>query len=138
MSTLTISHYIYLTREQRYQLHSGTPLDVVGISVPVWFDKGNTSEPAREVFCNYKLTNEPMSKAIVPFEEGYSINLPQKNKEAIAYQPETSERLLDIKDGGVEGIEFRQNNKVHQGDKKFNIVHFVDIKSDELLKDTLN
>lgn len=147
MATLTISHYIYLDRDQRYQLHAGTPVEVVGVSVPVWFHKGTTSEPAQELFCKYKLTNEAGNKAIMPTEEGYSVNLPQKDKdspedketqEAVAMLQGTSERLLDIKDGGSEMLEFRQYNKVHKDKHEFNVVHFVEIKPDELLSDTLS
>lgn len=149
MATLTVSHYIYLNRDQRYKLHAGESLEVVGISIPVWFDRGNTSEPAREVFCKYRLTNEPINKAIVPSEEGYTINLPQKLElgkedvptevqQAAALQLGTSERLLDVADGGSEWLEFRQYNKVHQDKHHFNVVHFVEIKPDELLVDSLS
>lgn len=149
MATLTISHYLYLSRDQRYKLHAGEPIEITGVSVPVWFHKGSTSEPARELFCKYKITNEPVNKAIVPMDEGYHINLPQKMElakedvpqevqEVAAIQLGTSERLLDIKDGGSEWLEFRQYNKVHQDKHAFNVVHFVEIKPDELLQDTLS
>lgn len=149
MATLTISHYIYLNREQRYKLHEGEVVEIIGISVPVWFHRGNTSEPARELFCKYKLTNEPINKTIMLTDEGYAINLPQKlelGKEevpeevqyAVAVQLGTSDRLLDIKDGGNEWLEFRQYNKVQQKDHEFNVVHFVEIKPDELLYDSMS
>jgi hypothetical protein len=148
MATLTISHYIYLNRDQRYKLHAGEPLEIVGVSVPVWFHKGSTSEPAQELFCKYKLTNEGVNKAIMPSDEGYHINLPQKSQpdkeapeevqEVVGMYLGTSERLLDIKDGGSEVLEFRQYNKVHQDKHAFNVVHFVEIKPDELLHDTLS
>lgn len=149
MATLTVSHYIYLTKEQRYSLHKGEALEVTGVSVPVWFHKGNTSEPAQEIFCKYYLTNEGENKAIVPVDEGYRINLPQKlaiEKEGIPADVQevvsanlgTSDRLLDIADGGAECLEFRQYNKVQKGIHKFNVVHFVEIKPCEILKDTLS
>lgn len=148
MSTLTISHYIYLTKEQRYSLHNGNQLEVIGISVPVWFDKGNTSEPATEVFCKYKLTNDEIGKFIKKSEEGYEINLPQKSeflekdipkeiKGVVEIQLGTSERLLDHEDGGVAALEFRQYTKIDEG-RKYNIVHFVEIKNNEILSDTLS
>lgn len=149
MATLTISHYIYINREQRYALHAGESLEVVGISVPVWFHKGTTSEPAKEIFCKYKITNEAENRAIIPTEEGFNINLPQKmdqdkddtseeTKKAVALRLGTSENLLDYKDGGKEWLEFRQYNKVRQGENEFNVVHFVEIKPDEILSDTIN
>ena len=64
MATLTISHYIYLTKEQRYALHERQPIEAIGISVPVWFNKGNTSEPAKEIFCKYQIANESVNKIV--------------------------------------------------------------------------
>lgn len=147
--TLTVSHYIYLSREQRYAIHEGQKIEVVGISVPVWFDKGNTSEPAKEIFCKYYLTNNPTEKAIIPLDDGYYINLPQRMKildsviadesqEAIDIKILTSKNLLDIKDGGSEWLEFKQFNKVQEEGRNFNAIHFVEIKPEELLTDTLN
>lgn len=148
MATLTVSHYIYLNREQRYKVHSGEFVEVIGISVPVWFYRGTTSEPAKEMFCKYKITNEATDKSILSTKEGYEINLPQKTeldndnspevKEITSIKLGTSERLLDLKDGGTEWLEFRQYNKIEQGKNKFNLIHFVEIKPDELLQDTMN
>lgn len=149
MATLTISHYIYLRREERYKLHNGESLEITGISVPVWFHRGNTSEPAKEIFCKYKLTNEPTNKIIVSTEEGYQINLPQKLElggenvpkevqDVVSVKLGTSERLLDTKDGGSELLEFRQYNKIKKDIQEFNVVHFVEIKPYELLRDTMN
>lgn len=145
MLRLTISHYIYLSRDQRYALHNGEALEIVGTSVPVWFMKGNTSEPAKEVFCKYKLTNQPGNKIINISEEGYCINLPQKIlKEASQDQivnvenSRMSEKLLDIKDGGAEQFEFRQYNNLEKQYGNGSIVHFVEIKPIELLTETLS
>lgn len=149
MTTLTVSHYIYLNRDQRYELHAGETLEIIGISIPVWFHQGSTSEPAKELFCKYTLTNIPEYKLISQTDEGYIINLPQKLelngenvpkevKDVVAVQLGTSERLLDIKDGGSEWLEFRQYNKIQKENKTFNVVHFIEIKPDELLIDTLN
>lgn len=119
MLRLTVSHYIYLSRDQRYALHNGESLEIVGISVPVWFMKGNTSEPAKEVFCKYKITNQPGNRIINLTEDGYCVNLPQKvlkeNSSEEANQAvnlRMSEKLLDIKDGGSERFEFRQYNNL--------------------------
>ena len=147
MATLTISHYVYLNREQRYAIHDLKPVEVIGVSVPVWFNNGNTSEPAKEVFCKYKITNEPINKTIISTEDGYSINIPQKitfdsfSKEfqiAAAMQLGTSEKLLDVKDGGNESLEFRQYNKIQSEDRNFNVIHFVEIKPIEILYQTMS
>ena len=76
-ATLTISHYIYLTREERYALFEGKRLETIGVSVPVWFRKGDTSEPTQEVFCKYTITNKLSFRSIVQNDEGYTLNLPQ-------------------------------------------------------------
>lgn len=141
MATLTISHYVYLTKEQRYALHAGQEVEVVGVSVPVWFQKGTTSEPARELFCKYKLTNEKVNKVISQMEEGYVINLPQKTEATTDETPISSgqsDRLLDITDKGAEFLDFRQYNKVRQEHREFNVVHFVEIKRLETLMETLS
>ena len=141
--TLTVAHNIFLTKEERYKLHAGETIEVIGVSIPVWFKKGTTSEPAQEVFCLYKLMNEAGNRAIMQCDGGYSVNLPQQTSEddpssvKLAGEIPTSDRLLDIKDGGSEWLEFRQYNKVHQGKLKFNVVHFVEIKPIELLQETL-
>jgi hypothetical protein len=129
MATLTVSHNIFLTRDERYRLHKGEKLIVTGVSVPVWFKKGSTSEPAQEVFCTYELTNEPGEKPISTIENGYLINLPQKSEKS----PASSIGLLDINDGGSEWVEFRQYNTVYRDGKKYNLVHFVEVKPIELL-----
>ena len=71
MLTLVISHNINLSREERYNLHQGKPVTTVGVSVPVWFEKGNTSEPAQEVFVLYRLTNTSDDYALWEFNEKY-------------------------------------------------------------------
>jgi hypothetical protein len=53
-------------------------IEVIGASVPVWFYRGNTSEPAKEIFSKYILTNLETNEAILRTKEGYQINLPQK------------------------------------------------------------
>lgn len=132
--TLTISHYIYLSKEERYKLHVGEKVDVIGFCVPVWFKKGSTSEPAKEIFCKYKLTNENLKKII--FEnDGYSINLPQSEKED---DPKPSEKLLDISENGSEYIAFQQYHTMNFGEMDFEVIHFVEIKDTEALISTLD
>ena len=76
MATLTVSHYLYLTKEQRYSLNEGKDIDVVGICVPVWFSKGNTSEPAQEIFCKYKIQNPRQGDNIKQTDDGFTIIMP--------------------------------------------------------------
>lgn len=132
---LTISHYIYLTKEERMQLFNQTSVNTVGISIPVWFNKGTTSEPAKEIFCNYLITNDATSKQIKPNSNGYSINLP---RDFINFKNENSAiRLLDVEDGGCEELIFKQYSKLNKENKYFNIIHFIEIRPIEILLSTL-
>lgn len=132
--TLSIVHNIYLTKDERYSIHSGKKITVVGCSLPVWFYQGDTSEPAEEVFCKYILTNKKVKKNISPVEitkQGYKINLPQlpegyKEPDSLTNEewrkmtekqksdwysknakPITSENLLDYADGGSKSLTFK-------------------------------
>lgn len=145
MATLIISHNLYLNYEQRYALHERNAVEVIGVSVPVWFRQGNTSEPAKEIFCKYKITNEFKTKSIISNEAGYTINLPQiiefksgkleqEVQSFVNNNMPTSKKLLDIKDGGSEWLEFRHFTKLG----KHNLIHFVEIKPEEVLFDTLS
>lgn len=81
--TLTIAHNIFLESAQREELANGKTIRVVGSSLPVWIakdqtaKKGFTTEPAKEVFCQYHITNNPKKIPVCRTKEGYQINLPQ-------------------------------------------------------------
>jgi len=162
MITLAISHHIFLTKEQRQSLVKGEELEAVGVSVPVWFEKGSTSEPAVEVFCQYKLTNQRDHFPIKRESRGYTINMPQLPAdykppkkipdekwnllpEEVKQQyhektkkPPTAENLLDEAEGGSGYLRFREYNKIKEGDKVNNIVHYVEIMTVEELMESLS
>jgi hypothetical protein len=144
--TITVLHNIFLTREERYKLAEGGDVEVVGVSVPVWFHRGKTTEPANEVFCKYRICNAPVSTPITNYEDGYVMNLPQEGEVAVAIKPTGEEipsaapnpkMLRDIKDGGSGYMQFKQYTKVRKGRSIFNLLHFVEIKELEVLLDTL-
>jgi len=147
MSTLTVSHYLYLTKEQRYDLHNGVDIETIGICIPVWFRKGDTSEPAQEIFCKYRLSNDRIGAKVQNSDEGYEINMPSVNimdndvdesvRKAIQIKLGTSERLLDQRDGGAEWCEFRYYQKIMIDEKEYYNIHFVEIKPLEILHDTI-
>ena len=158
-TTLAISHNLYLTREERYAWYAGDDLEVIGVSVPVWFHKGLTSEPAVEVFVKYKLLNRNENIFIKQVEDGYEIIIPPKAEndtsvpDAIWKDFTEQERedwyreneplpsiqnVLDVKDGGSSYLAFRQLNKAERAPKKtITLVHFVEIKPIEDLLKTL-
>jgi hypothetical protein len=150
--TLAISHEIYLTRDQRYRLAAGDSVSVTGISVPVWYAKGKTNEPAREVFCNYIIHNSPNAEDQIYFRmDGYEFNIPQlpgdfvmppeisneewsaltqEQREALGeerYVPPHAANLLDLKDGGTENLIFVQ----HQGEDARHLDPGVPLGQDE-------
>lgn len=157
--TLTIRHMIHLTKEQRYALHGGEAIETIGCSLPVWFDHDISSEPAREVFCNYYLSNVKQEIPIKILENGYEIVLPYKehpkrrdltNEEWRTMSEEqlevyyklngyavTSESLLDVADGGSECLMYREHNKVKFNNKMLAIVHFVSIEDMDYLHRTM-
>lgn len=160
MLSLTIQHKIYLTKEQRYALHEGINLVVVGVSIPIWFGKNYTSEPGKEVFCRYYLKNTKKDIPIQILEDGYEIVIPnrkgwrpeisdeewRKMKQEGTVQKKyydkcisrvTSKNLLDIKDGGSECLFYREHNKVIKNEVTTKTAHFINIEDMELLTNSL-
>ena len=161
MLRLTIHHNIHLTREQRYALHNGEDLNVIGVSIPIWLIKKGTSEPANEIFCRYYLKNPKIDTPIKIFDDGYEISLPYREgkkiyisdkewRELNSNDPEkledmyvktikevSSKNILDIKDGGSEFLNYRELNKVMIKKKELNIMHHITINKIENLIDRL-
>lgn len=136
--TLTVSHNMFLDRQQRYDLFDGKEVGVVGVSVPVWYYQKKTSEPGNEVFCKYKLIPTEYKIFVKHNDEGYEIYLPKKsfNPEDNRNNPLTLKNILDHKDGGIEWIAFRQFGKAKKNKRTVDIIHFVEIKTIEELEKT--
>ena len=163
MLNLTISHNIYLTREQRYSIHEGKDLCVLGASVPVWYVNKLSSEPAKEVFCNYYLKNSKNDLPIQIMDDGYQIYLPMRaaksNKPSLTNEEwrllcqqnaakiesyykgrmveVSSKNLLDPIDGGGQYLYYKEHNKIKQNGETINLMHYVVIKDMSELTDTL-
>ena len=161
MLNLTIHHSIYLNKQQRYALHEGIDLVVVGVSVPVWCFKNFTSEPGKEIFCNYYLKNQKKDHPIQILEDGFEITVPYrpgsapplsdeqwrewnlKDKKKLEEHYEScvnevsSKNLLDIKDGGGKCLTYREHNQVKKGDTLMKILHYVGIEDEEVLLESL-
>ena len=135
MLTLTVSHNIFLTRQQRYLLCEGEySLMVVGVSVPVWFLGGRTSEPAREVFCKYMLSITDNSNAISRHKEGYVINLP---KTLSNVSRSVSELLRDPEDGGQGMLQYKEYSNGRYRKTKYRVIHTVEIYDTSVLQSSL-
>lgn len=161
---LIVSHSIYLTKTDRYRLIRGEDVEVIGVSIPVWHYKGDTSEPAQEVFCKYKLSNSPEKRdqPIASGPEGYEMNLPQypegwkpplpisdegwrRNLLAKAHHenelknwPKTAENLRDIRDGGSEFLHWTEHNKIQERGHMCSIAHVINVKTTEELERSLS
>lgn len=155
MLQLIIHHNIHLTRDQRYSLHNDNDIKVIGVSVPVWNYDRLTSEPAKEVFCNYYLKNPKKEIPIKILDDGYEISIPYRegiglnitNEEWFellknnpyklesmykqTIQEISSKNLLDLKDGGCGCINYRESNKIKREKDTLSIMHYVCIYSIE-------
>jgi hypothetical protein len=80
MLSLAIHHVIHLNKEQRYALHAGQPIEVVGYCIPVWVtETRTTNEPAKEVFCKYRLKNTCSTESPIQIlHDGFEIDLPNR------------------------------------------------------------
>ena len=153
---LTISHNIFLNREERYNLFNGNSITVVGVSIPVWVKKGRLPHDAEEVFCEYRLHNNGKPKKIEPAPTGHIVTIPPpsnqywkelmsndtwrmmdedtKAKWYAKHVRPNPNQLLDLTDGGAGGyLSFSHQTEV----KKISVLHFVEIKPIELLQESL-
>ena len=137
--TLAILHNVFLTENQRVNLNNGDSVEVTGVSVPVWFYKGNTSEPAIEVFCKYLLTNIPDDYPVTQMDDGYKINMPQGDQTGEVPLAEDGP-ALKVLVGKYEGMStnFRRYNKVTEKGQRTNVVHTVEINDMETLEESLS
>lgn len=126
---LSIGHNIFLSKEDRYKLLN-EEIEAVGVSVPVWFYQNKTSEPAHEVFCKYKIIPSEDEISIKQKDQVYEITLPKEdlNKDGKKH-PVTIKNILNIKDGGMEWLAFRQYGKIKRKNKKtISLIHFLEVK----------
>ena len=162
MTTLTISHCIFLSRDERYRLFHGEDLTVTAVSTPVWIKDGETTEPAIEVFTKYKIMNRDERIFIRQHNGLYEITIPplavspnqplpdiiwnamtqeQRNKWWLENESNPSLiKLLDIKDGGCGWLAFRQYSKLNKTNPSIgtlHVIHFVQIEDTKVLLDTL-
>lgn len=80
---LFVTHNIFLTEEEASKVADGHAVSTTGHCVPVWVDAktGNTTEPAKEVFCQYIVNNSSESERevrVVP-KKGYEIFIPKRS-----------------------------------------------------------
>jgi hypothetical protein len=156
--TLSITHLIFLTEKERYAVVNGEIINTIGVSLPIWFFKGSTSEPAEEVFCRYCITNIPKNKTIEPKKTGYILNLPQKQildnpisnedwrkmteeQRDLWYksrlQPPSCQSLLNLKDGGAGQLTLKLAERRKIKKKIVSVIHFIIIRDMKILLESL-
>lgn len=78
---LFVTHSIFLTKDQIEQIFKNKYIETIGHCVPVWINAktGKTTEPASEIFCNYRVHNSAESDPSIEKinKKGYEIFLPQ-------------------------------------------------------------
>jgi hypothetical protein len=155
MKRLTVSHSVYLTRDEAYALYEGANIEVIGVSIPIWIIESKTTEPGIEVFAKYKIMNQNKGISVKYNAEGYEITLPKHHiqkghlipEEIYNSLPEEDqlkfqeprlciENLLDIPEGS-EWLAFRQFNNIQVEDKLADLVHYVEIKRINDLLETI-
>ncbi len=155
---LSVAHTVWLTREQRYALQKNEPVEVIGTSLPVWFHKGNTSEPAQELFCKYTVTTTEPHAYIQHRLEGYEINVPlsvmppdvpqefwdelsEQDKEDFLRMNPSPGGAKDLADppDGIKWFFFRQYTKVEKHDQTFiHLIHYIELRDIESLVETIS
>ena len=135
MITLTVSHNIFLSKEQRYALSDpGFVLETVGVSVPVWFYEGKTSEPAKEVFCKYIISITDDNLAIRSNADGYTINLPVTLENAAGL---VADMLKDPGDGCRGMLQYKEYSTSKYKSTKFRVIHTVEIYDMDALSESI-
>lgn len=159
MIALSILHNVFITPEDIQKLKNKEDVTVVGCSVPVWYSRGTTSEPAEEVFCRYKLTTKSELLPVRIMKTGYHINIPawpedykepdmpvevwkklsEREREVWMHEnqvPPSLKRLLPIEEGGNNKLLFKEI----QGDrvKKDIIIHVIELKTMDYLESTIS
>lgn len=160
MLILSILHHIFLSDEEIEKLINGEKLEVTGVSLPVWFQNGNTSEPAEEVFCKYRLLcsndPEPIKHYMKKGSKGYAIEIRQ-NKDKPKFPshwksmseedqnvwfaeniPNDITNARSVANGGSDYLHFQEFNKVKQKNKFYTIYHNVEIKTMQSLLRTIS
>lgn len=127
-----MTHYIFLSREQRYALIvPESEIEVIGVCTPVWIQNGrHLTKVPEEIFVKYRIRHCPLieEKIISYTNNEFSIKIFHK----------MSESLLDIQDEGTEHLNITYNGTVKINNTDTAIVHLLKINDSKILEETLN
>jgi hypothetical protein len=128
---LTVSHSLFLTREQRYALQvPEAEIEVIGSCSPVWVIKGeHITKIAEEVFAKYRFRHcpEPEKHTITFLPEGFMVKL----------SPDMPYHLTDISDGGSACLSLTHKNVIEMEGKVAPVVHYFNVDDIRILEETL-
>jgi len=128
---LAMSHMIFLTEEQRYDLFNGVKIEAVGILTQIDFVKNYKNHINQEVFCKYFIDCEPENPAIRAYAEHYEIHIPMEYDAESFFAAKNFDvvyihDILNKKDGGKEMIFFEKAFK--NSKNNLDSYHKVEIK----------
>jgi len=155
MLVLSILHNIFLNETEIESLTKGEEIETIGVSVPVWYYEGNTSEPAEEVFCKYKISINNKKESVSISKNGYTINFPKlpnnyeekklsderaskMTEEQVEKWYKENPKLPNINELYKNGeTHFKKHTKKKQKGKLTNLVHCVEVSKINKLTNTL-
>lgn len=128
---LALSHSIFLTEEQRYDLFHGSKIKTIGILTQIDFVKNYKNHINQEVFCKYIIDCDAETPSIQAFAEHYEIHIPMEYDAETFFASKNFDvvyihDILNRKDGGKEFIFFEKSFKNKKNN--FDSYHKVEIK----------
>ena len=138
---LFISHHIFLTKEQRYDIYEGSKVHTFGSIIETTNLNNKKEFFPHEIFVDYVLDTEPSSNVVEIRKDKYHVHLPIKfihgdmdlenlNTDDYFY----SEDLLDIDDGGRQEIYFKWKRIYTDENKKIVTLHNFNLRDIEVFK----
>jgi hypothetical protein len=124
---LTIAHNLFLSKNERYSFSDdNVEISMVGICLPVWVSGANTSEPAEEVYCCYRLRNYIIGgeESVSMTKDGFTISLADKS---------FRESIKDVKDGGSGSIYLTHQGKLINNGIEIVVIHYINIQDMKVL-----
>lgn len=138
---LFLTHQIFVTKEQRYQLYQGEKIETIGSFIETTNINNKKDFFPKEIFAKYQIDTIVSEEHIVSMADGYKIHMPVKflysdaDLENIDLESSVFiEDILDSDDGGREEVFFKYRKVYTDKNKKFLVIHSVSIRDIEILK----
>lgn len=69
-----VAHHIFLSDDQMEVLTSGGEVCLAGFCTKVGIKNGEPEEPAKEIFCEYRINVNPFSPRVLRYDRGFIIS----------------------------------------------------------------